>query len=578
MIKFAIPSTYDYPSRLSTNGKRQEQRSLKGWFLGWRLELLFVTVLLLFASALRIIGIAYGQPAMSYHPTDAVRNTLPLEVPIHPDEYFYVAIPMQMVVNGDFEPHFYENPSFLINLNALTYWLTGAGQGQTPDDFKGISQRQFAPFPLYIIGRFYSILGGLLAIAATYAAARLIAGRYAAAAAGLLVTVSLPMVQHAHYATTSSLAAGFTAVALWASFASLKTGRLYLLAIAGSMAGFAISNRYNVAAIILIVIGVGTFLIYRDRRIKRPVLLSWMLVPISFLISTPGALTDFRQFWSDFTFIVRAYAAGGQLHYATHHGLFFEYRYLILFSLGAPAALAVLFGLQGLVRSRLLLNTYSSLHCVILIVGYLFAYSIVVLRTVRPGHSDQLLVPVIPAFAVLAGMGIDWIYNQLPISKTVLAPALISILIVIPLVLSLQVVQIFSLLDTRLMMQTWIYEKLPPGSRIHLAGPYNVPLDPAIYPSTQDYAGQHTSLDQLQANGVDYVIVSDAELHDTERSREIVPSELLREVQVNYAEYAVLPIVAHIDRPQWTGYDWMMHTATIWHHPGLTIYCVRCSY
>jgi hypothetical protein len=538
---------------------------------------LFVTLLLLFAATLRIVGINYGQPQIQYHPTDVARGTLPLEAPIHPDEYFYVAIPMQMLVNQDSLPHFYENPSFLINLDALTYRLTDAVQGRTPESFANVGQREYAPFHLYVIGRVYSALGGMLAVAATYAAARLLGGRFAALCAGLLVAVSFPMVQHAHYATTSSLAAGFTAVAIWACFASLKTGRGGLFALAGIAAGLAASNRYNAAAVALIVFVGGILLLPRSRYLWMWVLLGLALVPLAFLITTPGIQTDEEKFWIDFNFIFTAYTVGGQVGYGTAYGLFFEYRYLILFGLSVPAALAALVGLGSVIKRRVSFKRFSPFLCILLLVVFLVAYSLVVLRTVRPGHSDQLLLPVIPAFALLAGLGAGWLYDHVPIPRTILAPVLTLALVVIPLTLSLQVVRMFATPDTRLAMQTWIYEHLPPGTRIHRAGPYNVPLDPAIYPATQDFGGQHTPLEQLLAEGVDYVIFSDAYLHDFERSREIVPLELLEQTRTEYGEYTVFPEVARIERPEWTGYDWMMHTATVWHHPGLTIYCLSCT-
>lgn len=540
-------------------------------------ELSFVTLLLLFAVGLRFAGIAYGQPQMQYHPTDAARHTLPLETPIHPDEYFYVAIPLQMVVRRDFEPHFYENPSFLINLDFLTYWITGASGGKLPDDLAEVGQRQYAPFPLYVIGRVYSALGGLLAVAGAYAAARLLGGRFAAAGAGLLTAVSFPMVQHAHYATTSSLAAGFAALAIWASFASLKTGRGALFLLAGALSGFAISNRYNAAAILVLLFGAGVLLALRYRHLWRSVCLGWILAPVAFLIGTPGAVTDLRQFWSDFSYIFLAYTAGGQVSYSTPYGLFFEYRYLVLFGLGVPAALAALLGFANAVRQRFSLRVYSPSVCVILLGAYIAAYSVVVLRTVRPSHSDQLLLLVIPAFAILAGLGAQWLYDSLPVSKIVLAPTLAMILATIPLILSLQLVRQLSLPDTRLVMQTWIHENLPEGTRIHLAGPYNVPLDPILYPSSQDYAGQYTPISQLYEDGVDYVMFSDAYLHDLQRSHEIVPPELLEQTRSAYSEYATLPVAARIDRPRWTGYDWMMHTASVWHNPGLTLYCLECT-
>ena len=213
-------------------------------------EWLVIAILLLFTTGLRFVGINWGEPHLY---TDIYsKQMIPLETPLHPDEFLFVAKPLEMVVKGRFNPKFFHNPSFLINLNLVTFWITGADKNIAIADREGLSIRQYAPFHLYVIGRFYSALGGLLAVAATYAATRGAGGKFAAFVAGLLIAVSLPMVQHSHYATTSSLAAGFTAMAIWASFVALR-GNFKFLLIAGIAAGLAAGNRYNAAAVGIVV-------------------------------------------------------------------------------------------------------------------------------------------------------------------------------------------------------------------------------------------------------------------------------------------------------------------------------------
>ncbi len=108
-----------------------------------------------------------------------------------------------MLSRRTLNPDFFENPAFLIYTDFVTDVLTGAGQGLTPTTFKGENQRQFAPFPLYVIARVYSALGGLLAVAAMFAAARRIKGRFAGTHRGLsdgdiAVTGSARPLRHDH--------------------------------------------------------------------------------------------------------------------------------------------------------------------------------------------------------------------------------------------------------------------------------------------------------------------------------------------------------------------------------------------
>ncbi len=309
-------------------------------------EWLFVVVLLLFAAGLRIIGITNGQPDMTAFPTEAARDMVPYSVAVQPDEFLFVARPYQMLVSRQLNPQYFENPSFLINLNFFTYLLTGEGRGVDYKSWQGIDEREHAPFRFYVLGRMYSALGGLLAVAALYALARRVAGRYAAICAGLLVATALTLVQHAHYTTTTSLASGFAAVALWAGITSLYRPRWLLFAVAGVAAGLAAGSRYNAAAVSLVVFVAGLILIARDRRRWRWVLFGWLLFPITFALTTPHIFFDTEHVLNDFRYITAQYMQGAGINnMTTANGLFYEYRYLIVFGIGIPAALAVIVGL-----------------------------------------------------------------------------------------------------------------------------------------------------------------------------------------------------------------------------------------
>ena len=122
-------------------------------------EWLFVVALLLFAAGLRIVGVTNGQPDMSAFPTDAARDMVPYSVAVQPDEFLFVARPYRMLLTRQLNPQYFENPSFLINLNFFTYLLTGEGRGVSYDSFKGIDEREHAPFRFYVIGRMYSASG-----------------------------------------------------------------------------------------------------------------------------------------------------------------------------------------------------------------------------------------------------------------------------------------------------------------------------------------------------------------------------------------------------------------------------------
>jgi len=530
-------------------------------------ELIALTALLLMAAALRIIGINYGQPDMALFPTDAAQNLLPLEVPIHPDEVLYVSTPLELRAKHKITPEIFENPLFFTNLNLLTGIATGVGADLVWEEIKTINGRQLAPFDLYVVARWYSMLGGMLVVAATYGAGRVVSGRFAALTAGLIAAVSLPLVQHAHYATTSSMAAGFAAVSLWATLAYAKHRRGWLLVLAGAAAGLAGSNRYNAAAVALIPFALAVIGVLRWKLDRRVGAAAWIAVPLLFLGGSPQILRDFGGFWNDFQRIFSAYSVGDiNAVQTTPYGMLFEYRYIVIVALGIPAALLTGIGAAVLARRA---------GCNRLVIGllalYVIPYSLVVLRTAIPAHADQLQLPVIPVFALLTGVGAAAL-AQIGALRRVRA-AIPVLLVLSPLLFTVPVVTRFAGTDTRLLMSAWITANVPEGARIHLDGSYNVPLDQGRYQVTQSYGGELPSLETLCA--ADYVVLSDAWYHDIARAGEIINAEYRATAQMHLDLLdRTLIEIARIPRPALVGNDMLIHTASSWHDPGLIVYAV----
>ncbi len=550
-----------------------------------RVDWLAVAVLLLFAAGLRLIGISHGQPNPEWFPSYAPYGMTHEQLPIQPDEFYSVAIPVDMALRGRLNPGFFQYPSLIVNSNWLLFRLTGALDGLSLADREGRTLRAYAEFSLYVFSRMYSVAGGLLMVACAYSMTRLFAGRYAALCAGLLVAVSYTLVQHAHYIKPGSLATGWMTLAAWAAVASLHSRRareqrrLYLLA--GAVAGLATTTRYNALAVAPLVLLVGAILVYRRRRpsMLRAVMLAWLLIPAVFLLGSPYILRDFELFWRDFSYIVGQFSVTGAEvpdYFLVDHwtGLAYLLLYAALFSLGMPAMVCACLALGAAARGGFSLRRNDSGLFVALFGGLILLYMLVALRTIRPGHSDNLLMLALPFIAMLSAVGADWLVRRLPLPRRFTMPAVAIILIIQPLILSLQVVNRFAQPDTRQIMLEWLHENIPPGSRFLLNGPYNVPLDEAIYPSearSPDYANEMPA-----AEDYDYMIYSDAIAFDILRSHAIVPPQVV-EIQRAYLRrlderYQRLK---EIHRPSWTGSEAMMNTAAFWHNPSLIVYCVK---
>ncbi|MDE2859292.1 MAG: hypothetical protein OXN94_15720, partial [Chloroflexota bacterium] len=61
-----------------------------------RIDYLAVTILLLFAAGLRIVGIDYGWLEPEYFPSYAPYGMAHEQLPVNPDSFHNVAIPVEM--------------------------------------------------------------------------------------------------------------------------------------------------------------------------------------------------------------------------------------------------------------------------------------------------------------------------------------------------------------------------------------------------------------------------------------------------------------------------------------------------
>ncbi len=205
---------------------------------------------------------------------------------------------------------------------------------------------------------------------------------------------------------------------------------------------------------------------------------------------------------------------------------------------------------------------------------FVLVYIVVTFRTIRPGHSDNVQILVLPFIALLSAIGAGWLVKKIPLPSSIKMPIVLMILILQPLILSVQVVEMFTQPDTRHIMVDWIYETIPDGARFFLNGAYNVPLDPAIYPYEQQFGVYARTLPS--DDDYDYMVYSDALAFDILRSESIVPAELIRyhHQYVSDLDHQFIRII-EIHRPTWTGSDAMMNMATYWHNPTLIVYCLN---
>lgn len=515
--------------------------------------------ILLFAAALRLVGVAWGQPNARFDRTYTPRDLLHDQTPLQADEYVFVSFSLQMLLEHEIVPRFYHNPTFVHNFNALVFLLTGSHEQLAPASREGLTMRHYAPFRLYVMGRAHSALASVLAAAVTLAIARTLAGRRAMLHAGLLMAVSFPLVQHAHYTTSNSMGLLWVMLCVWASLRALKSPHsARWLVGAGVCAGFAFGSRFNGGVVVGVVGLAGLWAWCQTRTWTRAGVLVLAVGAFvgAFVASTPAVLLDRQTFWDDFRFISSQYLSMGGFSVSAlsaWDGLQMEWHYLAVFGVGVPALIAIMAGAVWLVRRQRVVA--------LILLAYVVAYSLLILRTVRPVGADQLVILAIGVLAVFYGAGMAWGLARWGLGVRVVVTVAG---VLIPLSQSVQFVAQRTQPDTRQLMQAWIEAHVPVGATVGLISSYNVPLDPQRTPYWIAYEIAQ-DMDWRSIQPADYVIISDAVEHF--RRRAGVP------IARTLPEGAVW--VAGIARPRWAGDDWALHTASYWHNPALDLYCLH---
>ena len=182
---------------------------------------------LIFALALlpRIVGLTWGLPNAgryySYHPDESVNQIVGAVVHL---------------LQGDFNPHFFNYPSLSIYATWVIYQLL-AVLGLTTN----VVDANY-PWPIIrdiiFAGRLFSVACGAATAALTWGIARQLGLHRGALVAGVLAALLPGLVQHGHYATVDIPATFFVALCVWLALRA-RTAKAILLAalVAGLAAG-----------------------------------------------------------------------------------------------------------------------------------------------------------------------------------------------------------------------------------------------------------------------------------------------------------------------------------------------------
>jgi len=458
--------------------------SIRGARLRWAL----LALVLVLATALRVVGLRFGFPALT-----------------HADEPQVLMVAVNAAM-GELSPGFFAYPALFPYLAGLIMRLWVLVQPWMWSDF-GVFFDEYCADPqaAYLLVRSCGAVAGVGVVAATAWLGKRAAGPRVGLLAAAIMAVNTYAVRDSHFAVTDTPATLAGALALVAVLALFEGGGLRRAAIAGLAVGLAAATKYPLGVLALPLALAVLWHAWRApgaaagraKGATLALILAAVAAVAVFLATNPYLLLDMDTVRADMALEaerrldVSAAAFGGPAWRwyleRTLPGAF-GWAGVTVIAAGSILALAIR-------KPRMIL--------LVLAAAALLAPAFLVVSV-----GERYLLPAYPAMAVLAAWTAVWLSRRCLtrgrwLANTVLA-ALVAGLILPPLARSVRLVQLFHLPDTRVEAASWIASAVSPGSSIALEWAYV----PEVDPETHSALPLRYELGGPEAQEADYIVVS----------------------------------------------------------------------
>jgi hypothetical protein len=402
--------------------------------------------------AVRLYGLRHGLPFI--HHSDESQH------------FTNVAVEM---FDGDYNPHYFQNPSAFTYLVHLALRVQFGGEEIV---------REYArdPSAIYETARLVAVALCMLGVAAVYAVGRRLWGAMEGLVAAAVLAFAFLPVAYSRYALTDVGVLLPVAVTIYGIVRIHEDGARRYFVIAGLGLGFTIGFKYT-AGLILVPLLVAVALRARQERDPVPEMLAGAVVVVvaavaAFLLTTPYFLLDLGEAIDQLQ-DQREVASDAKIGQASENPYGF-YVSSLTWALGWGAALAALAGfLWQLRRDRtraLLLGLFPVL---------LYIY----LGTDAERYFARWLLPAYPILALFAGVAVAGVarsVSRAPRVQAAVLAALALALVAQPLVADLRTGALLRKDDTREIAREYMLERLPAGTRMvvepSIRRAYDLPL------------------------------------------------------------------------------------------------------
>ncbi|MCD6216890.1 glycosyltransferase family 39 protein [bacterium] len=413
-------------------------------------ESLLVAFILVFGFVLRLIGIRHGLPGI-----------------YHPDEPIVVSRAVSVVLNGDYNPHFFHWPSLLMYLLAIEYeiiYLLGkiAGTFNNGEDY----------FKYYSTHRGEFHYWGRLLVAAMstgigyffYLTVKNWLDNKSALFVLCLASITPLLIKHGQYITPDIPALFFASVSIYfLSIYHFKDKKASFIYWAAVMAGLATATKYNYALMIipLLIIYFADTLPKEKFKLKSLIYIFTSFL-VSFFVFNPFIIIDFSQFVFQFKEISFHLGEGHIGMEAGRHPSVELIRHLI----NGTGWMFFIAGIIGLLISF----RNNKIWTIALIT---FPLLILILHGQWPVTADRYAIPLLIFALLFSTVFIRYFFSRSLYHRS-FGIVVLAVLLIQPIISCAKIYSESLKPDTREVARAWINRNIPRGSKLAIEkdGPY----------------------------------------------------------------------------------------------------------
>ena len=339
------------------------------------------------------------------------------------------------------------------------------------------------PAAFHIISRSISALCGILSIYFVYLLSKKIYSKNIALLSSLIFSLTYLHARDSHFGTTDVPLTFLIILSYLFITDILLSGKNYICA--GILSGLSASIKYNGAILALPILIAN--LIYRKnsegkitRKIfDRNIFFSAGSMALSFIITSPYIILDYKPFLKNLRFITKSVKQGIGMEFGI--GWLFYLKLTLRYGIGLPLLLTSLIGILYLF--------YRHKKEDIFFLSFPLVYYLLIGNSY--GVFSRYMIPIFPFLCIFSGIVIYKAISSIKVFKNydLQVSLFVSILIMAPSIYNLVTFnRIIAMEDTRNIAVSWIKKNIATGSKIYIHGSqeYEVPPLPKSLESIKE--------------------------------------------------------------------------------------------